>query len=473
MLGAKDITVHAVYTPITYTATFKATGAADQKVTFTVETVGSFKAPAVPARAGYTGAWESYVLGAKDITIHAVYTPITYTVTFMADGKQVGEPQTFTVENKNITPPAVPAKAGYTGKWETYTLGTANLTVQAIYTKNPVVQFVNGSELVLEQDYSPENPTVTAPALPAKEGYTGAWTVVKPDGTTVLWSEYNLAENTAATLTVKAVYTPITYTVTFMADGAEVEKVTFTLETIDSFQVPAVPAKKGYNVAWESYTLGASDLTVEAEYTLITYKATFKADGKVVAEIDFTVADESLQEPEVPAKAGYTGKWETYVLDANDITVNAVYTAIGGDTDTDTDTAVPPIGGDDDGTNLWWLIILLIIVLLIVIALVIWGINRKNGKNGTPPPAAAAAAVAASGPVATVKLSAINGAFAAGETVDLAALKAKGIVPENAGSLKITASGRLSKPLNIVADSFSAQAIHNITEAGGKAIEKA
>ena len=59
----------------------------------------------------------------------------------------------------------------------------------------------------------------------------------------------------------------------------------------------------------------------------------------------------------------------------------------------------------------------------------------------------------------------------AGETVTLGALKEKGLVPASAGRLTILASGLLDKPLVIVANKFAPQALHNITLAGGKAIE--
>ncbi len=57
----------------------------------------------------------------------------TYTVTFVADGTSVATP-TYTAENKEITVPEVPAKTGYTGAWEAYTLTTGDITVNAVYT---------------------------------------------------------------------------------------------------------------------------------------------------------------------------------------------------------------------------------------------------------------------------------------------------------------------------------------------------
>lgn len=59
----------------------------------------------------------------------------TYTVVFIADGKTVGTAK-YTAENTTITEPAIPEKEGYTGEWEEYTLAVGDRTIEAIYTPN-------------------------------------------------------------------------------------------------------------------------------------------------------------------------------------------------------------------------------------------------------------------------------------------------------------------------------------------------
>ena len=52
------------------------------------------------------------------------------------DGKQIGS-ATYTVEDMTVTAPAVPEKFGYTGAWPSYELGTEErLEVHAVYTAN-------------------------------------------------------------------------------------------------------------------------------------------------------------------------------------------------------------------------------------------------------------------------------------------------------------------------------------------------
>ncbi|MGM9684232.1 MAG: hypothetical protein ACI3XQ_11610, partial [Eubacteriales bacterium] len=176
------------------------------------------------------------------------------------------------------------------------------------------VKFVADGMVIDTVRYRIGDTSVAAPAVPSKAGYSGEW------------SSYTLGEEWLTT--VNAVYTPVpadTHTATFMADGRVVATVSFTSGDT-SLEEPAVPAKPGYTGVWESYTLGTSDITINAVYTAITYTATFKADGNVVASLPFTVETTSLTPPAVPAKPGYTGVWESYTLGTADITINAVYT---------------------------------------------------------------------------------------------------------------------------------------------------
>ncbi|NLG81107.1 MAG: hypothetical protein GX490_01095 [Bacilli bacterium] len=131
-------------------------------------------------------------------------------------------------------------------------------------------------------------------------------------------------------LVINAVFEddPNVFTATFMADGKVVNQIKFR-KGDTSIPEPLVPNKAGYIGEWEDYTLSDSDITINAVYRLIEYTATFKADGKVVDEVKFTIETEELEEPEVPEKPGYVGKWEPYTLGTQNITINAIYTLEG------------------------------------------------------------------------------------------------------------------------------------------------
>ena len=392
----------------------------------------------------------------------------------------------------------------------------SNITVYAKYELIPVytVTFVAGTEVVDTITFREGATSLSrAPlAVPPKPGYNGAWPTVTLENKDI---------------TVTAVYTPIKYTATFIADNFKHE-ITFTVEDTELQNVPAVPEKVGYkNGRWSSYTLGARDITITAEYDIITYKAYFVANEKVVATVDFTVLDTSISEPAVPSVDGYIGKWEAYTLGANDITIKAVYTPAA-DTDTDSDTSVDSgddtdapitIVDDDDGNNF---IIWIILLILIIILIIIWIISKKKNDDDEPkndPPAVVAPEpepkpepeveevtpepihietvetvdvetadllmtdeVAATvvetvggagvGTKAIINVSDINNAFASGDVVDIDALKAKKLIPANAKRIKVLADGHLDISITVYAEQFSVQAVKMITLTGGKAIQK-
>ena len=542
-----DVVIEAVYTAINYTATFKADGQTVDTVIFTVENIDAngqltgLTIPTVPAKVGYTAVWGDYfvdVTDPDDVIIEAVYTAINYTATFKADGQTV-DTVIFTVENidangklTGVTIPTVPAKVGYEAEWGTYTINAADpdhVEIIAVYDAiEYIATFIAGDDVVDTVIFTVEDidangklTGLTIPTVPAKVGYTAAW------------GDYTVDITAPDDVDIEAVYTAIEYTATFKVGDDVIGTVKFTVEDT-SITEPTVPAKAGYTGAWEEYTLIADNIEIQAKYTANVYTATFVADGITVATVTFTVEDASIAEPAVPEKAGFTGAWEEYELIADNITINAIYTAISGTT-TDSTSADSKPGSTDkseteqtdkgpvadlvddlteEGTFWWW--ILLIIAILVIIAIVLFLVLRPkddddDGDN-TPPTAPVVEEVAQETPdttvptvdavdvadadalmaddvalatvvykeggstegyKATVNLGAINDAFNDGDKVDLAALKAKGLAPAKAKRVKVLASGRLEKHgLEVEANSFSLQAIKMITLTGGTAVQK-
>ena len=128
-------------------------------------------------------------------------------------------------------------KTGHSGAWESYTLGAANQTVNAVYTPNTYTVTFRAGDTVLTRTYKYGDTSLAdEPAVPERPGYTGRW------------SAYSLYP--AGDIDVTAIYTPITYTARFMADGVLVKAVPFTVEDT-SIAAPPVPEKVG------SRTLGS------------------------------------------------------------------------------------------------------------------------------------------------------------------------------------------------------------------------
>ncbi len=293
-----------------YTISFMVDGALYGTQTYSLANTNVF-IPAVPAKPHYTGAWEPFSLTGGNLTVNAVYTPIPYTVTFVANGTTVAT-RTYTVEDTSISEPVVPAKDDCSGVWESYSLTGGDITVNAVYApKVYTVTFMAGTATVATETFTAENMEITEPPVPEKNGYL-----------IVGWEEYTLSLNN---ITVNAVYTPIPYTITFVAEGVTIDTLTYTVESKEIVE-PAVPAKEFYIGSWEPYSLIGGNMIINAVYTLTPYTVTFIAGNVVVATETFNAENMSVKEPSVPERDGYIiVGWEEYTLSLNNITVNAVY----------------------------------------------------------------------------------------------------------------------------------------------------
>ncbi len=59
-----------------------------------------------------------------------------------------------------------------------------------------------------------------------------------------------------------------------------------------------------------------------------TFSVTFKADGETVAVVEYVKGATSIEEPPVPHKDRFEGRWSSYNLNDEDITVDAIYDVI-------------------------------------------------------------------------------------------------------------------------------------------------
>ncbi len=312
-----NVTVNAVYTPIEYKISFlNEDETLLQEVSFTVETL-SITEPEVPSKDWFTGVWEAYDFTPQNKPVKPIYTPKTYTLTFVADSETIKQ-QTIGIDTVNVEEPDIPAKTGYTATWETFTIQPKDITVNAVYT--PIiytVKFIADGQVIDTKTYTVENTTLTDIAtVPEKQGYTGEW------------GSYAL---THGNVEVNAVYTPITYTVKFIVDGQVIDTKTYTVENTTLIDIPTVPEKQGYTGEWENYTLTYENVEVNAIYTPIfveKYTVTFVADGNEVKVVTYNKDATEIVVPIVPAKENCVGEWESYTLNsASAITVNALYSS--------------------------------------------------------------------------------------------------------------------------------------------------
>ena len=292
----------------TYTFKFNTDGGteiADATVTYNQK----YTAPANPTKTGYTFAgWDSTIpttigdLGENGavVTYTAQWTINQYTITFNTDGGNE-IPEIKQDYNTAVTAPADPAKTGYTfAGWDKTvpaTMPAENMTITAQWTINQyTITFDTdgGTEIApIKQDY---NTAVTAPANPAKTGYTFAgWDKAVP---TVM-----PAEDT----TITANWTINQYTITFNTDGGtDIPAIKQDYNT--AVTAPAAPTKTGYSFAgWDKEVptvMPAEDMTITASWTINAYSITWVIDGETY-KVDENVEYSAAITAPVPTKTGY------------------------------------------------------------------------------------------------------------------------------------------------------------------------
>lgn len=252
-----------------YTITFYAEGV-DPMVRTVWEGESLTDIPPVPPREGYAGAWDvtDFHNISGDMVVNAIYTRITYTVTFKAQG----HPDIIKIVEHGDTLtdiPPVPAKKGYAGAWDTTDFAniTSDRVVHAVYTRiTHTVTFRADDSPDIIRMIGDGDTLTDIPPVPAKQGYTGAWDTT--DFT-----------NITSDMLIHAVYTRITHTVTFRADDSpDIVKIVGDGDTLTD--IPPVPAKKGYAGQWDAtdFTNITADRVVRAIYTELTVPTLSQGD---------------------------------------------------------------------------------------------------------------------------------------------------------------------------------------------------
>lgn len=142
-----NVTLFAVWTPVTYTITFSANGGSGSMAAMTFTATGRALTVNSFTRAGYTFAgWARSATGAVafansavyntigNVTLFAVWTPIEYTITFNANGGTGTMPaQVFTVVGEPVNANSF-ARVGYTfAGWATTPTGPVAVANSATY----------------------------------------------------------------------------------------------------------------------------------------------------------------------------------------------------------------------------------------------------------------------------------------------------------------------------------------------------
>jgi uncharacterized repeat protein (TIGR02543 family) len=305
-------TFYAIWTPISYTITYALNGGTSPLPTQASKNIyNTFSLAATPTKADFYfagwsdgtttfGALATYTITASsptDITLTAQWIPI-YTVSYVLNGSSssvTGE-GSYT-SGTVVTLSTTPVRTGYTfNNWldsnnVTHAAGSSftvlqNSVLQAQWTAvlYPVTYALNGASgtLPLQSSLAMNSPFVISSTEPVRAGYAfGGWsdsTSVYPAGSTYVIG--------TSSVTLTAQWSAIPYSVTYDLGGGQGTLPTQADGLIGStFTLPASSANPtwiahtftGWSdgaavyAAGATYTFGASNVTLTAQYSLNGY----------------------------------------------------------------------------------------------------------------------------------------------------------------------------------------------------------
>ncbi len=309
-----DLTLFAQWTPI-HTVTYALDGGVlvPLPTQADVATGGTFTvySGTEPTKSGYTfGGWNdgtntyaanaTYTMGASNVTLTAVWSATSQTVTYNLDGgilvplptqADVVTGGTFTIYSGTA-----PTKAGYNfGGWNdgnntylagaTYTMGANNVTLTAVWnaTSQTVTYNLDGGILVplpIQADVATGGTfTIYSGTAPTKAGYNfGGWN--DGNNTYLAGATYTMG---ASNVTLTAVWNATSQTVTYNLDGGILVPLPTQADvaTGGTFTIYSgtAPTKAGYifggwndgtntYLAGATYTMGANNVTLTAQWAV-------------------------------------------------------------------------------------------------------------------------------------------------------------------------------------------------------------
>jgi len=321
-----DVTLHAKWVVNAYTITFSANSGHGADYIQAIEYGASENLSSCAfTRTGYSfSGWAtspsgpisftngaSYTMGSSDVTLYAVWSANTYTITFSANGGS-GSGYTQNIvygQSANLTSCAF-TRTGYSfSGWATsssgpvsytngasYTMGSSDVALYAVWSANTyTITFSanggSGSDYTQDIVYG-QSANLTSCAF-IRTGYSFSGWATYSSGSV---SYTNGASYTmdSSDVTLYAVWSANTYTITFSANGGSGSDYTQDIVYDQSANLTSCAfTRTGYSFSgWAtyssgsvsytngaSYTMGSSDVTLYAVWSANTYTITFSANG--------------------------------------------------------------------------------------------------------------------------------------------------------------------------------------------------
>ena len=322
-MPAENLVLDAALTVNSYTITYTINGEEYTAQTYEFGAVVSAPEYTVPEGHTFSGWDIPETMPAENLVLDAALTVNEYTVTYNING-EIYAIQVYAY-GEGVFAPAydVPDHFTFSG-WDTpATMPAENIVLDATLVedgKYTVSFMVDGETYFTFTGY--EGDAITVPENPEKLGYTfDAWDGMPEDGVLP-----------AANITVTAVWSVNTYTITYTVNGEEYSVRTY--EYGAAIITPPYDVPEGYTFSgWDvPETMPAEDLVVDATCTINVYEVTLidGFNGDPIAVL-YVVHGQDAVLPDAPEHAGYIfDRWDgdpTNVTE--DRTITACYWMIG------------------------------------------------------------------------------------------------------------------------------------------------
>ena len=316
-MPAENLVLDAALTVNSYSITYTING--EEYTAQTYEFGAEVSAPEYTVPEGHTfSGWNiPETMPAENLVLDAALTVNEYTVTYNING-EIYAIQVYAYGEEVFAPAYdVPDHFTFSG-WDTpATMPAENIVLDATLVedgKYTVSFMVDGETYFTFTGY--EGDAITVPENPEKLGYTfDAWDGMPEDGVLP-----------AANITVTAVWSVNTYTITYTVNGKG-----YSIQTYEygaAIITPAYDVPEGYTFSGWSVpeTMPAEDLVVDATCTINVYEVTLIDgwNGDPIAVL-YVVHGQDAVLPDAPEHAGYIfDRWDG---DPTNVTENRTITA--------------------------------------------------------------------------------------------------------------------------------------------------
>ena len=316
-MPAENLVLDAALTVNSYSITYTINGEEYTAQTYEFGAVVSAPEYTVPEGHTFSGWDIPETMPAENLVLDAALTVNEYTVTYNING-EIYAIQVYAYGEEVFAPAyEVPEHFTFSG-WDTpATMPAENIVLDATLVedgKYTVSFMVDGETYFTFTGY--EGDAITVPENPEKLGYTfDAWDGMPEDGVLP-----------AANITVTAVWSVNTYTITYKVNGEEYSVRTY--EYGAAIITPAYDVPEGYTFSGWSVpeTMPAEDLVVDATCTINVYEVTLIDgwNGDPIAVLYVEHGRDAIL-PDAPEHAGYIfDRWDG---DPTNVTENRTITA--------------------------------------------------------------------------------------------------------------------------------------------------